>query len=186
MTEISDLQLLTKALSFAAHKHRYQKRKDLDASPYINHPIALTGVLVNEGGITDTEILCAALLHDTVEDTDTTEAELVEAFGEAIAGIVMEVTDDKSLPKPERKRAQVAHAPHLSVKAEAVKVADKTCNLRDVIASPPHWWPLERRKEYFEWGREVIDGVKGSWPELEAAFDHQYRKGLLALSNEGK
>ena len=186
MTEISDLQLLTKAMVFAADKHKDHRRKDENSSPYINHPIALVNLLVNEGGITDPEILCAALLHDSVEDTDTTEAELVEAFGEAIAGIVMEVTDDKSMPKPERKRAQVAHAPHLSVKAEAVKVADKTCNLRDMIASPPHWWPLERRKEYFEWGRRVINGVKGSWPELEAAFDHQYRKGLLALSNEGK
>jgi hypothetical protein len=88
----------------------------------------------------------------------------------------MEVTDDKSLPKAERKRAQVAHAPHLSVKAKAVKLADKTCNLRDVTENPPHDWPLERRQQYFEWGREVIDGLRGEWPELEVVFDHQYPK----------
>jgi len=145
MTEKTDLQLLARALAFAALKHKNQKRKDCDETPYINHPIALTNLLVNGTGITDAETLCAALLHDTVEDTDTTEAELVEAFGEAVAGIVMEVTDDRSLPKVERKLAQIDHAPYLSTKAKAVKLADKICNLRDVIESPPLGWSLERR-----------------------------------------
>jgi guanosine-3',5'-bis(diphosphate) 3'-pyrophosphohydrolase len=176
MTDKSDLQMLIKALAFASHKHKDQRRKDQGASPYINHPIALTNLLVNEGGITDAEILCAALLHDTVEDTETSPEELTEAFGASISGIVMEVTDDKSLPKTERKRIQVEHAPHLSTKAKAVKLADKTCNLRDVVESPPHWWPLERRQQYFKWGKQVIDGLRGEWPDLEAAFDQQYER----------
>jgi guanosine-3',5'-bis(diphosphate) 3'-pyrophosphohydrolase len=176
MTEKPDLQLLMKALSFAAHKHRDQKRKDQEATPYINHPITVASVLVNEGGITDLDILCAALLHDTVEDTETTPDELIGAFGETIGGIVMEVTDDRTLPKAERKQTQVDHAPHLSIKAKAVKLADKTCNLRDVNNSPPHWWSLERRQEYFDWGKRVIDGLRGNWPELEAAFDEQYQR----------
>jgi guanosine-3',5'-bis(diphosphate) 3'-pyrophosphohydrolase len=182
MTKISDLQLLTNAMAFAADKHKDHRRKDENSSPYINHPIALVNLLVNEGGITDPETLSAALLHDTVEDTDTTKTELVEAFGEAIAGIVMEVTDDRSLPKAERKRAQVAHAPHLSVKAKAVKLADKTCNLRDVSENPPHDWSLERRQQYFDWGREVIDGLRGDWPELEIVFDQQYQRKPSACS----
>src|SRR5213080_3310944 len=109
-----ELALLLKALAFAAHKHREQRRKDAAASPYINHPIALADVLVNEGGVTDIEVLCAALLHDTVEDTDTTPEELADVFGARIAGIVAEVTDDKALAKAERKRLQVEHAATIS------------------------------------------------------------------------
>ena len=126
-----ELALLLKALAFAAHKHRDQRRKDADASPYINHPIALADVLVNEGGVTDFEVLCAALLHVTVEDTATTHEELVDAFGSRIARIVAEVTDDKRLPKAERKRLQIEHAPKISHEAKLVKLADKLVNLRD-------------------------------------------------------
>src|SRR5207248_6449319 len=119
-----ELALLLKALAFAAHKHRDQRRKDAEASPYINHPIALADVLVNEGGVTDVDVLCAALLHDTVEDTATTQQELTDAFGSRIARIVAEVTDDKDLPKQERKRLQIEHAPHISREAKLVKLAD--------------------------------------------------------------
>ena len=167
----SELALLLKALAFAAHKHRDQRRKDADASPYINHPIALADVLVNEGGVSDVEVVCAALLHDTVEDTATTPQELADAFGPRIARIVAEVTDDKRLPKAERKRLQIEHAPHISREAKLVKLADKLCNLRDVADRPPAGWSLERRQEYFDWARQVIDGLRGTHARLEAAFD---------------
>lgn len=172
----TELALLLKALAFAAHKHRDQRRKDAEASPYINHPIALADVLVNEGGVTDFEVLCAALLHDTVEDTATTEEELVEAFGERIARIVAEVTDDKTLPKAERKRLQIEHAPRISRAAQLVKLADKLVNLRDVAERPPAKWDLARRREYFDWARQVVDGLRGTHPRLEAAFDAAYAK----------
>ena len=172
----SELALLLKALAFAAHKHRDQRRKDAEASPYINHPIALADLLVNEGGVTDVEVLCAALLHDTVEDTATTPQELAEAFGSRVAGIVAEVTDDKKLPKAERKRLQIEHAAGLSPEAKLVKLADKICNLRDVAHRPPAHWDLARRREYFEWAKKVVDGVRGAHPRLEAAFDAAYSK----------
>ena len=173
-----ELALLLRALAFAAHKHRDQRRKDAEASPYINHPIALADVLVNEGGVTDVEVLCAALLHDTVEDTDTTHEELVNAFGSRIARIVAEVTDDKALSKAERKRLQVEHAGKLSSEAKLVKLADKICNLRDVAQRPPASWDLARRREYFDWAKRVVDGMCGAHPRLEAAFDaaHGMRK----------
>ncbi len=171
-----ELALLLKALAFAAHKHRDQRRKDADASPYINHPISLADVLVNEGGVTDFEVLCAALLHDTVEDTATTHEELVDAFGSRIARIVAEVTDDKRLPKEDRKRLQVEHAPHISREAKLVKLADKLCNLRDVAERPPAKWDLARRQEYFDWARQVVDGLRGVHPRLEAAFDAAYAR----------
>lgn len=180
MTEKSDLKLIARALSFAAHKHRDQRRKDVGASPYINHPIALFDQLVNVGDITDTETLCAALLHDTIEDTETTEDELTVEFGEVISGIVAEVTDDKALPKVERKSRQIEHAPHLSTRARAVKLADKTCNLRDVAESPPSSWTDQRRRDYFDWAGQVIDGCRGEWPQLETAFDREHGKKSIA------
>ena len=124
-------QLIT-ALAFAADKHKNQRRKDAEASPYINHPIALANLLLNEAGVEDQRVLIAAVLHDTIEDTDTTEQELVKHFGKDVADIVLEVTDDKALPKAERKRLQIEHAAHISRRAKLVKLADKICNLRDI------------------------------------------------------
>lgn len=124
------------AVAFAAEKHRNQRRKDADASPYINHPIALANVLANEGRVHDVAVICAAVLHDTIEDTETTEDELRSLFGPEVASIVLEVTDDKALEKQVRKQLQIEHAPHASPKAKLVKLADKICNLRDILASP--------------------------------------------------
>jgi guanosine-3',5'-bis(diphosphate) 3'-pyrophosphohydrolase len=163
--------LVLKALSFAARKHRDQRRKDEEASPYINHPISLATLLWHEAGVTDPVVLAAALLHDTVEDTDTTPDELRAEFGDAIADVVLEVTDDKLLPKAERKRLQIEHAAGISRAARLVKLADKICNLRDVAASPPRGWPLERRREYFDWAKQVVDRMRGTHAGLEALFD---------------
>lgn len=166
-----NIGLILKAVAFAAHKHKDQRRKDAGASPYINHPIALANLLCNEGGVTDPHVLCAALLHDTVEDTETTPEELAEHFGEAIRNIVMEVTDDKSLPKAESKRLQIEHAAHASYPAKLVKLADKTCNLGDIADHPPADWSPERKREYFDWAKTVVDRMRGVHPELEAVFD---------------
>ena len=170
----NEISLILKALEFAALKHRDQRRKDAQASPYINHPIALANVLAREGGGTDSTVLAAALLHDTLEDTQTTPAELRDAFGETVASIVEEVTDDKSLPKAERKRRQVEHAASLSREAKLVKLADKICNVRDVAAHPPAKWDLARRREYFDWAKEVIDQIRGIHPVLERKFDEAH------------
>ena len=166
---------LIKAVDFAALKHRRQRRKDAEASPYINHPLSLARVLKLEAGVDDIDVLVAAILHDTVEDTQTTVEELAREFGAQVAGIVAEVTDDKALPKPEKKRLQVENAPHLSPGARLVKLADKICNLRDVVDSPPAHWPMERRRAYFEWAKAVIDGLRGAHPGLEKLFDEAYR-----------
>jgi len=166
---------LISALAFAAHKHRDQRRKDAVASPYINHPIALANVLTNEGGIDDERVLIAAVLHDTVEDTETSEQELIREFGQEIASIVLEVTDDQLLSTAERKRLQVEHASTLSHQAKLVKLADKICNLRDIATSPPFGWSVVRKQEYFDWAKSVIDGLRGVHPVLENIFDEAFR-----------
>jgi GTP diphosphokinase / guanosine-3',5'-bis(diphosphate) 3'-diphosphatase len=171
-----DLALLLRALAFAAHKHRHQRRKDAEASPYINHPIALAEVLAREGGVTDVDVLAAALLHDTIEDTQTSPEELEQAFGPRIAAIVLEVTDNKMVKKVVRKKMQVEHAARASPEAKLVKLADKICNLRDVAERPPAKWDLARRREYFEWSKRVIDRLRGTHPALEAAFDQAYQR----------
>lgn len=163
--------VLVKAVAFAADKHRTQRRKDADASPYINHPIALANVLANEGGITDVVVLSAAVLHDTIEDTNTTAEELTAIFGSKITATVLDVTDDKALDKHVRKQRQIEHAPHISKEAKLVKLADKICNLRDILASPPADWSPERKQGYFDWTAKVVAGVRGVHPELEAVFD---------------
>lgn len=166
--------LILKATQFAADKHRNQRRKDAESSPYINHPIALANVLANEGSVTDPVVLCAALLHDTIEDTNTTAEELSVLFGDAITGVVLEVTDDKNLDKAVRKQLQIEHARHASPQAKLVKLADKICNLRDIAATPPADWTHQRKAEYFDWAKSVIDGVRGVAPQLEALFDEAY------------
>ena len=140
------LSLLVTAAVFAARKHKDQRRKDDAASPYINHPLALADVLVNEAGVNDLETIVAALLHDTIEDTETTAAEIEDAFGPRVRAVVEEVTDDSRLDKASRKQAQIDHAPQLSLSARAIKLADKICNLRDVVANPPAGWSLQRRR----------------------------------------
>ena len=162
---------LVKAAHFAAVKHKTQRRKDSERTPYINHPLALANVLAIECGIDDIEVLCGALLHDTIEDTDTSREELLEAFGEQIAKIVFELTDDKSLPWQARKEAQISNASLISEKAQLVRLADKICNLRDVSSSPPEGWSIERRQEYFDWAIRVVDGLRGVNPDLETIFD---------------
>jgi len=168
------------ALRFAAEKHSSQRRKDRDASPYINHPIALADVLVNEGGITDHVIICAAILHDTIEDTETTAAEITDAFGHEIASIVAEVTDDKSLEKSVRKQRQIERAVYISPQAKLVKLADKICNLRDLANAPPAHWSTQRRIEYFDWAARVVARLGCENPALTQAF----QKALAASPPE--
>ena len=165
---------LISAIAFAANKHKNQRRKDADASPYINHPIALANLLLNEAGVEDQRVLIAAVLHDTIEDTDTTEQELVRYFGKDVADIVLEVTDDKELPKADRNTLQIEHAAHISRRAKLVKLADKICNLRDLTASPPADWSVDRKREYFDWAKSVVDRLRGVHPGLEHLFDKAY------------
>ena len=112
------LALVLDAASFAADRHRPQRRKDVDASPYINHPLALARILALEAGVSDPQVIAAALLHDTIEDTETSLEELETRFGALVARIVAEVTDDKSKPKAERKRLQVEKAATKSSEAK--------------------------------------------------------------------
>jgi guanosine-3',5'-bis(diphosphate) 3'-pyrophosphohydrolase len=146
-----------------------------EASPYINHPIQLAYILV-QADIEDPEVLAAALLHDTLEDTNTTHDEIEIVFGHEIANIVAECSDDKRLTKQERKQAQIDHAGKLSPKAKLVKLADKIANVSDIDGAPPAGWSLERKREYFDWAKAVVDRLRGTHAALEARFDAEYAK----------
>lgn len=167
----SSMGTLLDAIRFAANKHRDQRRKDPAASPYINHPLDVAHILYFEGGVRDVNVLAAAVLHDTVEDTDATIGDVETHFGAHIASIVDDVTDDRTLTRKQRKQNQVDHAPHISNEGKLVKLADKISNLRDVHNCPPTNWKRERQIEYFEWAQRVIQGVRGTNAALEAAFD---------------
>src|SRR5215218_8175777 len=162
--------LLT-ALHFAADKHRDQRRKDEGASPYINHPIEVAELIARVGGVRDLVTLQGAILHDTIEDTNTTPQELEAAFGAEVRKVVQEVTDDTTLPKADRKRLQIEHSPHLSLPAKHIKLGDKIANVRSVVETPPSKWPLSRRKEYLDWTEQVIAGLRGTNAPLENYYD---------------
>jgi guanosine-3',5'-bis(diphosphate) 3'-pyrophosphohydrolase len=170
------IALVLKAAEFAARKHRDQRRKDPAAAPYINHPIALAEILSGDGQVKSADVLAAALLHDTLEDTETTSAQLTAAFGPRITRIVEEVSDDKRLPKQTRKELQVLHAARISKSAKLVKLADKIANLADMISSPPSGWSLRRIRKYFDWAKRVIDQLRGTNATLERRFDALYRR----------
>jgi guanosine-3',5'-bis(diphosphate) 3'-pyrophosphohydrolase len=176
---------LLKAAKFAAHKHSEQRRKNPAASPYINHPIEVAEHLCAVGGVTDETVLIAALLHDTIEDTDTTEGEILSEFGEEVRALVLECTDDKSLEKAERKRLQIVNAPKKSSGAKQIKIADKTCNLRAIMADPPDGWPVARQLEYFQWASQVVAGLKGINPRLDEEVDRVLARGIQKLSPAG-
>ena len=172
---------IVKATFFAARKHQNQRRKGVDAAPYINHPLAVAYVLAVEAGIKDETIIIAALLHDTVEDTDTTFEELEELFGDELRQIVGEVTDDKSLEKGKRKDLQIQHAPTLSPAAKQIKIADKICNIRDITNAPPTGWSNERKLEYLKWTSNVVIGCRGVNKRLEDIYDVTLKTGLENL-----
>lgn len=167
----SPVPLLLRAAWFAAEKHRNQRRKDAHATPYINHPLRVAYTLASVGQVQDPALLAAALLHDTVEDTETTAEELEKAFGAEVRSLVGEVTDDKSLPKETRKRLRVERAAGLSVSARQMKLADMICNLSDLCVHKPAQWTDERAAEYVRWARAVADGCRGVNPALDAEFD---------------
>lgn len=170
---------LLKAIAFAAHKHKDQRRKDHEASPYINHPIAVATLLAVEGGVDDLVTLQAAILHDTIEDTETTYDELASLFGREVADVVLEVTDDKSIKdKAVRKQLQLEHAPGKSVSAAMVKLADKTCNLRDIGAEPPKDWDAQRKQDYLDWARRVVEALPRVHEGLLERFSEAYGRGF--------
>lgn len=159
------------ALRFAAEKHKHHRRKGGRDIPYINHPIGVATLLATIGEVTDPDVLAAALLHDTVEDTDTTPEELERLFGPVIAGLVAEVTDDPDLTSAQRKATQEREAPFKSPNAKLIRLADKTCNIYDITHEPPPTWSDERRRAYFDWAERVVAGLRGVSAPLEAEFD---------------
>lgn len=171
-----DHPIILKATQFAADKHRGQTRKDAAGTPYINHPVAVARLLSDYAGIQEAKVIVAALLHDTVEDTDTTVDDIEEEFGREVRDIVIEVTDDKSLPSTRRKQLQIENAARLSHAARLVKLADKISNLQDILARPPVNWSPERKREYFEWAKAVVDQIRGTNARLEALFDETYQQ----------
>ncbi|HEY6305875.1 MAG TPA: HD domain-containing protein [Candidatus Angelobacter sp.] len=162
------------AARFAAEKHAGQKRKGLAKEPYVNHLIEVAELIAASSETLDTNLVIAGLLHDTVEDTGVTARDLEERFGSDVTSLVLEATDDKSLPKETRKALQIETAPQKSPRAQTLKLADKISNLRSILASPPAEWSLERKREYCEWARRVVQGFTAPNGVLKAQFERAY------------
>ena len=176
MNQTETLRLM-KALSFAADKHRFQRRKDTEETPYINHPINVALTLLEKGDEHNNDLLVAAILHDTIEDTQTTSQEIEEQFGKTVLDLVLEVTDDKNLSKEERKQLQVLHAPHKSALAKKLKLADKICNVYDILNHPPGNWSIDRKLDYLAWAENILVGLKGANALLEEHLSQLINQG---------
>lgn len=171
----SDMIRVTQAFDYACRKHVAQRRKGENAEPYVNHLAEVANLVAEATGGDNPDLIIAALLHDVVEDQGVKRDEVAARFGEAVAAIVMEVTDDKSIPKDQRKQAQIEHAAHISKPARILKIADKTSNLRAIQHSPPPW-PAARKKRYFAWAKKVVDNARGVNLAIDTAFDAEYEK----------
>jgi guanosine-3',5'-bis(diphosphate) 3'-pyrophosphohydrolase len=183
---MNNLTTLTQAISFAAKKHTSQKRKGADGEPYINHPLEVLNLLTNVGRVEDFDVLIAAVLHDTIEDTKTKKEEITKLFGAKVCKMVLELTDDKTKPKATRKQLQIEHAPHISTGAKQIKLCDKISNIGDILKNPPDGWSLERRREYVEWGEKVVAGLRGTNENLEKNFDELVEKARAKFGENQK
>jgi guanosine-3',5'-bis(diphosphate) 3'-pyrophosphohydrolase len=170
-----------KAIKFASAKHQFQSRKGKSKPPYINHLIDVSYILHNVGSIKDEEVLAASILHDTIEDTDTSYNELKINFNERIANMVLDLTDDKTLSAIERKRQQVITAPKIHKLSKLIKLADKISNIKDITLDPPATWTNERMLNYLNWAKDVVDQIRGNNKAMEEMFDEWYNKGIHHL-----
>ncbi len=168
---LDDVYQIIDGIVFSAEKHQFQTRKDSSNTPYIIHPIGVANNLMTIGKVRDADVIIAALLHDTVEDTDTSFDEIESRFGVRVTDFVREVTDDKSLAKDVRKRLQIEHAPHKSFGAAQVKLSDKLYNLSDMAKCPPQGWEEERVDAYFRWAQSVVDNLPWVNAPLKQAVD---------------
>ncbi len=162
---------ILKAADAAARWHVHQRRKGAAQEPYVNHLLEVAALVAEATQGRDPEIVIAALLHDAIEDQEVPRAMIAERWGESVARLVEEMTDDKSLPKDQRKREQIEGASAKSHAAKLIKLADKISNLRAICASPPPDWSVKRRLDYVEWARKVVGGLRGTDPFLEHLFD---------------
>lgn len=182
--QVGYLVMVLRAVEFAAHKHQAQRRKGATRRPYVGHCVEVARMIAEIAKSDDSTILAAAILHDTLEDTETTRAEIVEIFGERVADFVAQVTDDKSLPKKERKKLQVQHAGHLSPGAKLIKLADKISNVREIGDDPPEDWSRKRREKYFKWAEEVVEALGSVNADLEKLFGDTVERARAKLDAE--
>lgn len=172
---------LLRAAAFSADAHKGQRRKNLAQTPYINHPIRVASLLSTIANVHTPEVLIAALLHDTVEDTHVTLHDIRNAFGNKVANIVKQVTDDKDLPKDVRKQLQIQNAPLISSQAKLVKLADKLDNLTSLLTHTPLNWQSKRVADYYKWAESVIAGLRGTNKSLEHSLDHVLSQRQIAI-----
>jgi len=168
---LEGLRLVSEAADLAARRHSGMQRKGRGNEPYINHLADVANLLSIATDGADAELVAAGWLHDTIEDTETTHRELAEKFGERVAALVVEVTDDMTLPKDERRRRQVVEAPTKSPGAKLIKIADKISNIRARILPRPNQDERDDLIDYVAWAEKVVDGCRGVNAVLDRTFD---------------
>ncbi|EFO18322.1 hypothetical protein LOAG_10172 [Loa loa] len=172
------ISLIIEAVDLAARRHRQQRRKDAAQTPYVNHPIGVAYILTSEGQITDTTTIIAAILHDIVEHTKTTDEEIRKMFGDEIADIVKECTMVRSMKREARMKSELEKASKLSHKAKLVQLADKLNNIRDIERGTPLGWTKQHVTEYIIFAKDLLSKIRGIHGPLESALDDIINKHI--------
>ncbi len=180
LSTLNSSRKLLEALNFAALRHRTQRRKGKAGAPYVNHLIEVAHILASHG-LEDEHLLCAAVLHDIIEDTLTTPDDLLQRFGRRVTAIVLEVSDDENPQVWRRKLAQIENAPDMSTDAQNLRVADKISNLRGILTSPPEHWSLQRKLAYYAWAAKVVEACDRAEPSMLRTFAAIHASGSVTL-----
>ncbi|MCK1757834.1 HD domain-containing protein [Bradyrhizobium sp. 137] len=178
---LSPVRLVSEAAEFAARRHNGMARKGRGNEPYINHLAEVANLLATATDGADAELVAAGWLHDSIEDTDTTREELAQRFSERVAALVAECTDDRSLPKAERRRRQVMDAPKKSVGAKLIKIADKISNTGARIQTDLSVEERDELVDYVEWATQVVAGCRGGNAWLDEKFDDAVKAARAVL-----
>ena len=168
---LTGLRLVSEAADFAARRHSGQQRKGRGSEPYINHLAEVANLLSIAADGIDAELVAAGWLHDAIEDTATTREELAQKFGDRVAALVVEVTDDMTLPKQQRRQKQIVDAPRKSPGAKLIKIADKISNIRARIVPQPNQAERDDLMDYVAWAEKVVAGCRGVNAVLDRMFD---------------
>jgi (p)ppGpp synthase/HD superfamily hydrolase len=177
---------LLAAAHFAAQRHAGQRRKGKSDEPYVNHLLEVARLLAELPTELDCDVVIAGLLHDCMEDAGVTSDEIAAQFGERVASLVQEVTDDKTLDRQVRKELQVRNAASKSRGAQNLSTADKISNLRSTLADPPSTWSPDQQWKYAEWAKDIVGRFTEVDPALKLEFERVHRRFIELEERRGR
>jgi len=164
-----DAEAVLGAAIFATEKHKSQVRSNEKKTPYIIHPIEVADLVMKIGHVYDKDVLITALLHDVMDDTQTTYEQITSLYGTKVSSYLEEMTSKQGLSLKEQKKQQIMQAFRQNPSVAIIKLSDKLSNLKTLATSPPPSWSRDRIDQYFQWAQTVIENLPESNQLLKKA-----------------